>query len=148
MLFIIGIIIFLFIVCFIAFIKKSKSSNKTNTYNSSENKLPAEDYPYVNMDNPILTKHAAMRMQERLGIYGSNQTELINHAFKYGRTADRTSGDLRRTLEEKEMRSEQKYGEKSIAKFYNNSIFIFTDEDNKLKTVYKYNSNIDRYYWN
>ncbi len=136
----VGAFVFLIIVIIIviALVKKSASTNKTDTYN-----IPAENYQPVNIDEPVLTNHAAMRMQERLGIYGSNQIELMNKAFKYGRTADRASGDLRIKLETAEM----KYDEETKAKFYNNSIFIFTAEDNVLKTVYPFDYNSNKHYW-
>lgn len=82
-----------------------------------------------------MTKHASQRMSERLGVIGNKQTELMNEAFTYGRTSDRASGDLKIVLES----AEKKYNEETIAKFYRNSIYIFTAEDNILKTVYPFN---------
>lgn len=81
-----------------------------------------------------MTNHASQRMAERLGVVGYKQTELMSNAFKYGKTSDRAMGDLRVKLES----AEQNYDEETIAKFYGNSIYIFTAEDNILKTVYPF----------
>lgn len=137
---IIGIIILLivFIICMIFATKKSESTDEIDTYNTPQS------YHFEDIDTPILTNHASMRMQERLGISGYKQTEIMNDAFKYGRTADRTSGDIRIKLED----AERKYDEETVAKYYKNSIFIFTAEDNILKTVYPFDNNYNKYYWN
>lgn len=138
---IIGVIVVIIIVLIIALTKKSNASDKTDTHDIPQFNFPEIQKQPVVIDTPILTNHAAMRMQERLGVIGQQQTELMNNAFKYGRTTDRTSGDLRVKLETAEM----SYNEETVAKFYKNSIFIFTVEDNILKTVYPFDNNK---YWN
>ena len=142
---ILGIAAFLLIVFIIA-IRQSKSQNNDNTNYFPQNDRPK---PYnttyhttYHIDEPILTNHARERIAERLNVYGCNQEELMNNAFKHGRTANRANGDLKATLEE----AERKYEEDSVAKFYNGSIFIFTKEENILQTVYKYDTN-KRNYW-
>ena len=92
--------------------------------------------PQIN-DEPILSTHARERMEQRLGIYSSQQEEMMQRAFKYGRTSNRSTGDLKAKLES----TEDKYDEPTVAKFYNGAIFIFSEEDNVLKTVYKYDPN-------
>lgn len=92
--------------------------------------------PQIN-DEPILSTHARERMEQRLGIYSSQQEEMMQRAFKYGRTSNRSTGDLKAKLES----TENKYDEPTVAKFYNGAIFIFSEEDNVLKTVYKYDPN-------
>lgn len=136
----VGIIV-VFIIALIIANKKSNSSDKTDTYDIPSINIPKTIEQPINIDTPILTNHASMRMQERLGVIGHQQTELMNNAFQYGRTADRTNGDLRVKLETAEMN----YDEETVAKFYKNSIFIFTAEDNILKTVYPFDNNK---YWN
>lgn len=112
-----------------------------------EDSMPIEHKPQRNIeqfpppnnacDEPILSTHARQRMEERLGVYSSQQEEMMINAYKFGRTADRTNGDLRMKLED----TESKCDDPTIAKFYNGAIFIFSEEDNVLKTVYKYNPN-------
>lgn len=66
----------------------------------------------------------------------------MNNAFQYGKTPDRTSGDLRIVLEDIQQRND----ENAVVKYYNNCVYIFT-KDNVLKTVYKLNnSQRNRYY--
>ncbi len=137
----IGIISAILIIFIISLIRKSKSANQTDINDFPQNNIPVKQYPTVSIDEPILTNHASMRMQERLGVIGQQQTELMNNAFKYGRTADRTNGDIRIKLETAQM----KYDEETVAKYYKNSIFIFTADDNILKTVYPFDNNK---YWN
>lgn len=91
--------------------------------------------PVIN--EPILSTHAKERMEQRLGINQFNQEEMMQRAFKYGKTSNRTTGDLKAKLE----LTEDKYDEPTVAKFYNGAIFIFSEEDNVLKTVYKYDPN-------
>lgn len=118
---------------------KSKSEN-SEKYNPPVRNIPQEQNQIENI--PIMTNHASQRMTERLGVSGNRQTELMNNAFKYGKTSDRVMGDLRVKLES----AEQNYDEETIAKFYGNSIYIFTAEDNILKTVYPFDSNNNVYH--
>lgn len=146
-------IIWLLIICailvaFIIFIiaaGNSKSDDSDWNYNPSEYKPPVRKTPLqkIQIENvPIMTNHASQRMTERLGVVGSKQTELMNNAFKYGKTSDRAMGDLRVKLES----AEQNYDEETVAKFYGNSIYIFTAEDNILKTVYPFDNNNNVYH--
>lgn len=119
---------------------KSKSEDDSKNYNPPEYKYPISNIPPQQNQFesiPIMTNHASQRMTERLGVSGNKQTELMNNAFKYGKTSDRVMGDLRVKLES----AEQNYDEETVAKFYGNSIYIFTTEDNILKTVYPFDSN-------
>lgn len=132
-----------FIVLIIAAGKpKSENSEK---YNPPEYQPPVRNIPpqQKQIENvPIMTNHASQRMTERLGVSGNKQTELMNNAFKYGKTSDRAMGDLRVKLES----AEQNYDEETIAKFYGNSIYIFTAEDNILKTVYPFDGGNNVYH--
>ena len=141
------LIIVAVLVAFIGFIVaagKSKSEDISENYNPPKYKPPVKNIPsQQEIENiPIMTNHASQRMTERLGIVGYKQTELMNNAFKYGKTFDRTMGDLRMKLES----AEQNYDEETVAKFYGNSIYIFTAEDNILKTVYPFDSNNNVYH--
>lgn len=118
-------------------VNKSKNQKKLN---QTEIYIPHLRNQRENL--PVMTHHASQRMSERLGVIGTKQTELMNNAFEYGRTSDKTSGDLRIVLES----AEKKYDEETIAKFYGNSIYIFTAEDNVLKTVYPFNSEKNFYH--
>ena len=133
---IIGFLVVLIIVLIIVFTKTLNSSDKTDTYDVPQFDFPEIPKQPVDFDIPILTNHASIRMKERLGVVGQQQTQLMNNAFKYGRTADRASGDLRTKLETAEM----SYNEETVAKFYKDSIFIFTAEDNILKTVFPFDN--------
>lgn len=142
------LIIFVVLVAFIILIiaaGKSNSKEKSEKYNPPAYKPPVRNIPpqRQQVENiPIMTNHASQRMTERLGVVGYKQTELMNNAFKYGKTSDRAMGDLRVKLES----AEQNYDEETIAKFYGNSIYIFTAEDNILKTVYPFESNNNVYH--
>lgn len=141
---IIAAVLVAFIVLIIA-AGKSKSEDDSENYNSPEYKPPISNIPpqQKQIENvPIMTNHASQRMTERLGVSGNKQTELMNNAFKYGKTSDRAMGDLRVKLES----AEQSYDEETVAKFYGNSIYIFTTEDNILKTVYPFDSNNNLYH--
>lgn len=116
---------------------KSENSEK---YNPPVRNIPQEQNQIENV--PIMTNHASQRMAERLGVYGNRQTELMNNAFKYGKTSDRAMGDLRIKLES----AEQNYDEETVAKFYGNSIYIFTAEENILKTVYPFDNGNNVYH--
>lgn len=116
---------------------KSKSEDDSENYNPPEYQSPVRNFPSQQKQIesiPIMTNHASQRMAERLDVVGYKQTELMSNAFKYGKTSDRAMGDLRVKLES----AEQNYDEETIAKFYGNSIYIFTAEDNILKTVYPF----------
>lgn len=129
-------VLVVFIVLIIA-AGRSKSEDDSKNYNQPEYQSPVRNIPpqQKQIENvPIMTNHASQRMAERLGVVGYKQTELMNNAFKYGKTSDRVMGDLRVKLES----AEQNYDEETIAKFYGNSIYIFTAEDNILKTVYPF----------
>lgn len=67
------------------------------------------------------------------------QKELMNNAFKYGRTSDKTNGDLRIRLEDIERRNSN--DEDVTVKCYSGSVFIFASDDKVLKTVYKLDNN-------
>lgn len=124
---------------------KSKSKDKSEKYNPPEYKPPVRNIPPQQKQIesiPIMTNHASQRMAERLGVAGSRQTELMNNAFKYGKTSDRAMGDLKAKLES----AEQNYDEETVAKFYGNSIYIFTSEDNILKTVYPFDNSNNVYH--
>lgn len=124
---------------------KSKSEDDSKNYNPPEYQPPVRNIPpqHNQIENiPIMTNHASQRMAERLGIAGNRQTELMNNAFIYGRTADRAMGDLKVKLES----AEQNYDEETVAKFYGNSIYIFTVEDNILKTVYPFDNGNNVYH--
>lgn len=137
-------VLVVFIILIIAAGKlKSKDSSKNN--NSPEYKPSVENITLQQnqIENiPIMTNHASQRMTERLGVIGYRQTELMNNAFKYGKTPDRAMGDLRVKLES----AEQNYDEETVAKFYGNSIYIFTAEDNILKTVYPFDKSNNVYH--
>ena len=124
---------------------KSKSEDDSKNYNQPEYQSPVRNIPpqQKQIENvPIMTNHASQRMVERLGVVGYKQTELMNNAFKYGKTSDRVMGDLRVKLES----AEQNYDEETVAKFYGNSIYIFTAEDNILKTVYPFDNGNNVYH--
>lgn len=124
---------------------KLKSEDDSKNYNPPEYQPPIRNIPLQQKQIesvPIMTNHASQRMAERLGIVGYKQTELMNNAFKYGKTYDRAMGDLKVKLES----AEQNYDEETVAKFYGNSIYIFTAEDNILKTVYPFDSNNNVYH--
>lgn len=124
---------------------KSKSENDSENYNPPEYQPPVRNIPpqQKQIENvPIMTNHASQRMAERLGVVGYKQTELMNNAFKYGKTSDRAMGDLRVKLES----AKQNYDEETVAKFYGNSIYIFTVEDNILKTVYPFDNSNNVYH--
>lgn len=74
-------------------------------------------------------------MSQRLGVYGMKQMELMNKAYKYGKTSNTTAGDIRLRLEDIERRNSAQ--EDVIVKYYSGSVFIFAKDDNVLKTVYK-----------
>lgn len=137
------------VVAFIVFIivaSKSKSEDDSKNYNPPEYQPPVRNIPPQQNrieSIPIMTNHASQRMAERLGVAGNRQTELMNNAFKYGKTSDRAMGDLRVKLES----AEQNYDEETVAKFYGNSIYIFTVEDNILKTVYPFDNSNNIYHW-
>ncbi len=143
-LFIIVAVLAAFIVLIIA-ASKSKSVDDSKNYNPPEYQHPIRNIPPQQNQIesiPIMTNHASQRMSERLGVVGYKQTELMNNAFKYGKTSDRAMGDLRVKLES----AEQNYDEETVAKFYGNSIYIFTAEDNILKTVYPFDNNNNVYH--
>lgn len=119
---------------------KSKSEDDSENYNPPVRNIPQEQEQIESV--PIMTNHASQRMAERLGVVGYKQTELMNNAFKYGKTSDRAMGDLRVKLES----AEQNYDEETVAKFYGNSIYIFTAEDNILKTVYPFDNSNNVYH--
>lgn len=119
---------------------KSKSEDDSENYNPPVRNIPQEQEQIESV--PIMTNHASQRMAERLGVVGYKQTELMNNAFKYGKTSDRAMGDLRVKLES----AEQNYDEETVAKFYGNSIYIFTVEDNILKTVYPFDNSNNVYH--
>lgn len=119
---------------------KSKSEDGSENYNPPVRNIPQEQEQIESV--PIMTNHASQRMAERLGVVGYKQTELMNNAFKYGKTSDRAMGDLRVKLES----AEQNYDEETVAKFYGNSIYIFTVEDNILKTVYPFDNSNNVYH--
>lgn len=119
---------------------KSKSEDDSKNYNPPVRNIPQEQEQIESV--PIMTNHASQRMAERLGVVGYKQTELMNNAFKYGKTSDRAMGDLRVKLES----AEQNYDEETVAKFYGNSIYIFTAEDNILKTVYPFDNSNNVYH--
>lgn len=124
---------------------RSKSEDDSKNYNPPEYKPPVRNIPpqQEQIESvPIMTNHASQRMAERLGVVGYKQTELMNNAFKYGKTSDRAMGDLRVKLES----AEQNYDEETVAKFYGNSIYIFTAEDNILKTVYPFDNSNNVYH--
>lgn len=94
---------------------------------------------------PIMTSHASERISERMHINGQKQKEIMENAFKNGRTVSNTTGDLKYKLQD----VEQKHSNEGevVAKFYNGAIFVFTKEDNVLKTAFPYNvNNGNRYY--
>lgn len=137
---IIAVCFFLLIlsVCIITVLTSSKDTTVNQSRNQEQyNKIEINTSPITTQQKniPKMTKHASQRMSERLGVIGNKQTELMNEAFTYGRTSDRASGDLKIALES----AEKNYNEETIAKFYRNSIYIFTAEDNILKTVYQFN---------
>ena len=127
---IIGLLVFA-ITIVIAFLA---SDNKDD---STPDKNEPSPIPTQINNEPILSMHARERMEQRLGISSSQQAEMMKRAFKYGKTSSRTTGDLKAKLES----TENKYEESTVAKFYNGAIFIFSKEDNVLKTVYKYDPN-------
>lgn len=136
---IIAVVLVAFIVLIIA-AGKSKSEDDSENYNPPVRNIPQEQEQIESV--PIMTNHASQRMAERLGVVGYKQTELMNNAFKYGKTSDRAMGDLRVKLES----AEQNYDEETVAKFYGNSIYIFTTEDNILKTVYPFDNSNNVYH--
>lgn len=132
-----GIALFILFIA-IAVNKTSDSDDTTPTdYRPHQQKSEYHPLPRQINDEPILSTHARERMEQRLGIYSSQQEEMMQRAFKYGRTSNRSTGDLKAKLES----TENKYDEPTVAKFYNGAIFIFSEEDNVLKTVYKYDPN-------
>lgn len=132
----IGVSAFLVLILVIALLKRLYLSDKSNQDNIPQSNIPEYNNDSGDIETPILTNHASMRMQERLGVCGNAQIALMNEAFKYGRTADRSNGDIRIKLED----AQRKYDEETVAKFHKGSIFIFTAEDNILKTVYPFDN--------
>ena len=144
---VLGVIVLLAAMFFIILIKKHfKTKWKDSDYYSQDN-VDKHNIPNYDIDTPILTNHARIRIAERLNISDNKQKELMNAAFKYGKDSNRTTGDLKTALKETEQKAEQKYKNEAVAKFYNGAIFIFTKEENKLITVYRYNTNRNDYYW-
>lgn len=148
---ILGLFLLIAIILFIYLCIKPKNDNADkHTYYDPKPYIPPKPYvphkPVVDIDTPILSTRASERMSERLGIYGNKQEELMNNAFKYGKTSDRTNGDLRIRLEDIERRNSNK--EDVIVKYYSGSVFIFASDDNVLKPVYKFDDNYtcDGYY--
>ena len=126
------VFIIVFIIC-LCVKPKNESTNTTEYYD------PKKYISVINADEPILSTHATERMSERLGVYGMKQKELMNNAFKYGKTSDRTAGDIRIRLEDIECRNSN--DEDVIVKYYSGSVFIFASDDKVLKTVYKLDNN-------
>ena len=123
-----GIALFILFIAIV--VNKTSDSDDTTPTGYRPHQQKSEYYPLppqIN-DEPILSTHARERMEQRLGIYSSQQD---------GRTSNRSTGDLKAKLES----TEDKYDEPTVAKFYNGAIFIFSEEDNVLKTVYKYDPN-------
>lgn len=144
---IIAVCFFLIIlsVCIIIALTSSKDTTVNHPKNQRKyNETEINTSPITTQQKrvPKMTKHASQRMSERLGVFGNKQTELMNNAFEFGRTSARASGDLKYILES----AEKNYNEETIAKFYGNSIYIFTAEDNILKTVYPFNTEKNFYH--
>lgn len=134
-LFILGIIIaFVLLVVFIAIFKGDSGSNNKPSDNNHTHQNTTTYTPPVEPEIPIMSAHARDRMYQRLG---NASEELMNKAFKYGKTSSNSTGDLKAKLED----AENKYEEETIAKYYNGAIYIFAKDDHVLKTVYKYNVN-------
>lgn len=131
---ILGLILLVAIILIICLCIKPKNDN-TDKHTHYEPKPYVPHKPVVDIDTPILSTHASERMRERLGVYGIKQEELMNNAFKYGKTSDKTAGDIRLRLEDIERRNS--YEEDVIVKYYSGSVFIFASDDKVLKTVYK-----------
>lgn len=126
------------IVIAVIFNKTDDSADTTpKDYRPRQQEREYRPVPPPVINEPILSTHAKERMEQRLGINQFNQEEMMQKAFKYGKTSNRTTGDLKAKLE----LTEDKYDEPTVAKFYNGAIFIFSEEDNVLKTVYKYDPN-------
>jgi len=132
---VVGVLLLFVLLFFVVF--KSDLFSK-NDYDKKYNNDNLDDEPKIPTDNePVLTNHAKYRFSQRLGVDDLNeQKELANLAFKYGRTKNNTDGDLKATLLIRENSSDD-----CVAKFYSGSIYIFSKEDNVLKTVYKYSLN-------
>lgn len=131
---ILSLVLLAVIVLIICLCTKPKKDN-TNTIEPYESKAYTPPKPIAHIDEPILSTHASERMSERLGVYGIKQEELMRNAFKYGKTSDRTAGDIRIRLEDIERRSSN--DEDVIVKYFSGSVFIFASDDKVLKTVYK-----------
>lgn len=81
----------------------------------------------------ILTDHACERMEERLGIYGYAQMQqLAQAAFVNGKSYHQLNGYLYSKLYNIETNSDGP----RIARFYENTIFVFSD-DGVLITLFK-----------
>ena len=81
----------------------------------------------------ILTDHACERMQERLGIYNHNRMQqLARAAFLHGKSYHQLNGYLHNKLYNIETNSDAP----RIARFYENTIFVFSD-DGVLITLFK-----------
>ncbi len=81
-----------------------------------------------------LTTHARERMTERYGIRNEKQMYSFAHeAFIYGKSSGQLSGYLSRKLRKIEIQDE----EPRIARFYQNSIFVFST-DGVLITLFPY----------
>lgn len=131
---ILGLILIIVIVLIIYVCAKPKNGN-TNTTESYVPNPYVPPKPTLYIDEPILSMHASERMSERLGVYGVKQEELMKNAFKYGKTSDRTAGNIRIRLEDIERRNSNE--EYVIVKYYSGAVFIFASDDKVLKTVYK-----------
>lgn len=130
---ILGLVLIAAIVFIICLCVKQK--NNTNTTETYEPKAYTPPKSITHIDEPILSTHASERMSERLGVYGIKQEELMKNAFKYGKTSDRTAGDIRIRLEDIERRNSN--DEDVVVKYFSGSVFIFASDDKVLKTVYK-----------
>ena len=94
--------------------------------------------PQRDKSTVALTVHARERMTERYGITNENQMYSFAHeAFIYGKSYGQLSGYLSRKLRNIETQDE----EPRIARFYQNSIFIFS-ADGVLITLYPYEPQI------
>lgn len=124
-----------FLVLMRIFFGKSKkdSSHDSRPLSEEQSSYQRKEFYQQAAPMPIMTNHASERMGERLNVFGEEQVRLMNMAFQYGKTADRTSGDIRSRLEDIQSRSE----DETIVKYYSGAVFIFAADDLVLKTVYR-----------
>ncbi|MFV0394980.1 MAG: hypothetical protein ACK5LC_11405 [Coprobacillaceae bacterium] len=87
-----------------------------------------------------VTKHGSKRIKERLNIKKSSHDRLANAALKKGYRHNQIKGNLRKWIDKQILNKDIKH--KPIV--YNSSLFIFSVSGNKLITVIKLPTNLQK----